>query len=389
MTAAVADVNTKSSRDFLEVELQLAASQTVYKGTMVCRNASGYGVPAADTAGLKLAGVSKGSKRHGLSTVVSASSGSYYVDLDRTGCFRFAASGLAITDIGKKVYVADDKTIQIAPTYVFAGYLVGIDTASWGWVDISEATHIADSAEDDQNIEFVGVAATKSVVANTLVCLDADGYLVPAADATAVSFWGQALEAGNNSAGLDGAISVAVQREGLMTVIAAGLAVTDAGKEVWHSATSNTVTVTPGTILCGILNRYISSTSCEIAYKRLAIVGSRADRQFQIHFSANGATLNGTKAFEDREFPRRYLCLAMFIDAETAPGGSAVLTATLTDGTTSFAATITASATHGELKTAQVLTTATMRADFDTDLDLGDTGTTTADVKGVIICEAL
>jgi hypothetical protein len=389
MTAAAADTNTKYMPEGQEIELRLAASKTIYSGTMVCRNASGLAVPAADTAGLKLAGVSKGDKRNGTATIVSGSSTPYfYAAIKRKGCFRFAASGLAITDIGKKVYVSDDKTITTTPTNVFAGYLMDIDTASWGWVDIGEATHLELGAEDDANIEMVGVAASKTIVVNTLVCLDADGYLVAAADATAVSFWGLALEGGVN-AGADGAIDVAVQREGLATVIAAGLAVTDAGKEVWHSATSNTVTVTPGTILCGILNRYISAISCEIKFVRLPIVGQRANRQFQMPFSVNGATLNNTKGFEDRELPRRYICLSMFLDAETAPGGTDVLTATLSDGTTTFVATITGSATHGELKTAQVLTTATMKAATDTDVTLTDTSTTTADVKGVIICEAL
>jgi len=390
MTAAAADTNTKYMPEGQEIELRLAASQTIYSGTMVCRNASGLAVPAADTAGLKLAGVSQGDKRNGTSTIVSGSSTPYfYVAVKRKGCFRFAASGLAITDIGKKVYVSDDKTITTTPTNVFAGYLLDIDTASWGWVDIAEATHIEGGAEDDANIEMVGVAATKTIVANTLVCLDADGYLVPAADATAVSFWGLALEGGNNSAGLDGAIDVAVQREGLATMIAAGLAVTDAGKEVWHSATSNTVTVTPGTILCGILNRYISATSCEIKFVRLPIVGQRANRQFLITGQKAGATLNGKACFADREFPRRYLVLAGFLDVDTAPGGSDHLEATLTDATTTFQVAVTASATHGELKTPQVLTTATMKANFDTDVTLADSSTTTAGVNVCFICEAL
>jgi hypothetical protein len=210
--------------------------------------------------------------------------------------------------------------VQLAQTLVPAGYLVDIDTASWAWVDISEATHNPDADEDAANIELVPIGTT-TIVVGTLVALDATGYLVPAADATAVSFWGVAAE-GKVNAGAPGAVSCLVQREGLATLIGAGLAVTDKGKEVWHSATSNTITVTPGTILVGILNRYISATSCEVKFTRLPIVGQRANRQFLIPFQKAGATLNGKAAFADREFPRRYLCLAMFIDVDTAQGNA-------------------------------------------------------------------
>jgi hypothetical protein len=388
MTAAAADINTKKGFEFLEIEVQLAASQTIYKGTMVVRDAAGKARPGSDTAGYKLAGVSKGSKRDGVSTQTSGASDTKYVDLDRKGAYRFAATGLAITDIGKKVYLADDKTIQTTPTNVFAGYLVGIDTASWGWVDIEEACHDADVEQALGDVELVGVAANKAVTVGQ-VCLDADGFLVDSDDATAVSFWGFALEAGDNTGGSDGDISVAVRRSGTEDQAAVGLADADVGKEVWQATDNATVTITPGTKLVGHISVVKSATLCTVAYKRMPIVGQRTDRQFTIPFSHTGATLNGKSAFTDNQYKRRYIPLSMQFDVETSPGGTDTLTCTLTDGTTTFAAAATEPAVHGELHTPMVPATETMKADFDTDLTLTDTGSTTANVKGEIVCEAL
>lgn len=512
MTAASDDVNTVDAGIYKKVELQLAASQTIYQGTMVCRNASGKAVPAADTAGLKLAGVSQGDERTGVSTQTSAATGTYYVQVYRSGVYKFAASGLAITDIGKRVYVSDDKTITKTPTNVFAGYLVGIDGASWGFVDIGEATHNddADAADEsfidlpvaasttivvdthvatddggylvpandasavkyagvaregvanagadgavncmvqqdgvvlctaasllpidvlkpvfvntaaaltktstDQSLfagivlkyvsatsayvdigagvsgkcpdtVFVGIAASKTVTAGEGVCLDADGYLVAMDDSTAISFWGICQNTVAN-AGADGTVGAWVRRAGIVELTSSSLAAADVGKECWQATDGVTVTKTPGNILVGIIDEVISATVAVVRYKPMPIVGQRADRQFTIPFAHTGSSLNGKSAFTDRQHPKRYICLQMQFDVETSPGGTDALTCTLTDGTTTFAATATEPAVHGELLTPQVPTTATMLT-TDTDLTLTDTGTTTANVKGEVLCEAL
>lgn len=244
------------------------------------------------------------------------------------------------------------------------------------------------SLDQDGHVEEVGVAATKTITAGNQVCLDTDGYLVASNDATAVSFWGFALDTVDNSGGLDGALNCSVRRWGIATQVSAGLAATDVGKEVWQVTNAGTVTTTPGNILVGIIDTVISAISCVVSYKAMPIVGQRTDRRFVIGFGQSGATLNGASAFTDREFPRKYLPLSMYIDAEAAPGGADVLTATLTDATNTYVATITAAAVHGENKVPAVLAAA-MKANFDTDLTLADTGTTTADVRGEILCEAL
>ena len=389
MTALTADRNTKMGYEYLEVEVQLAASQDIYYGGMVCRNSAGKAVPAADTATLVMAGVSMGDKRNGTSTVTSGASDTLYVSLRRRGCFKFAIAAVAITDIGKKCYVADDQTVQLAPSNVEAGFIVGLESATEAWVEINAAQFMGDEDAEDKSIEFVGVAAGKAIVADEGVCLDADGYAVAMDDVTAVSYWGHSMEAADNGAGADGDIDVALQRAGEITYIASSLAAADLGKEVWQATDGETVTKTPGTKLVGVISEVISALSCKVKIVPMAIVGQRTDRQFDIHFSYVGATLNTTKAFENREFARRYICLEGYCDLSAAPGGAVTLSCDLNDGTTTFSVPVVTSATHGENKTAQVPTTATMKAATDTDMTFADAGATSEDPKGVIHCEAL
>jgi len=245
------------------------------------------------------------------------------------------------------------------------------------------------SLDQDGHVVEVGVAATKSTTAGQMVCLDADGYLVDAGDATAVSFWGLALDTVDNSTGADGDLDCSVRRWGIAELTGAGLAATDVGKECWVGADSATITTTPGDILVGVIDSIASATEPTVRYKPLPLVGERTDRQFEIPFAFVGAVgAVGVAAFEDMEFPRNYKVLSGFADAQTAPGSIYVCTVALTDGTTSFEVTITGTATHGENKTAG---TTAMLAATDTDVTLvdDDASGATADVKGCFLCEAL
>ncbi len=44
-------------REGIEVEYPVAANTKIYAGSLVCVNAAGYAVPAADTSGYRFAGV--------------------------------------------------------------------------------------------------------------------------------------------------------------------------------------------------------------------------------------------------------------------------------------------------------------------------------------------
>lgn len=106
--------NLTASRDDLRKDDVLEAYQvktatTIYKGALVAVDATGYAVPAVGTA-VRVVGVA-------YETIVNAgASGALSVRVWRTGTFQFNASGMAVTNIGAKVYVTDDNTVQLSPT---------------------------------------------------------------------------------------------------------------------------------------------------------------------------------------------------------------------------------------------------------------------------------
>jgi hypothetical protein len=103
---------------------------TIYKGGMVCINPStGYAVPAADTANYRCVGVAEEQVAAG-----SAASGTYNVRV-RTGIFLLDATSIAITDVGKMMYVKDDQTFDDTSTNgIAAGILVQYVSATSGWI---------------------------------------------------------------------------------------------------------------------------------------------------------------------------------------------------------------------------------------------------------------
>jgi hypothetical protein len=103
---------------------------TIYKGGMVCIDpANGFARPAADTANYRCVGVAEEQVAAG-----AAASGTYKVRV-RTGIFLFAATNIAITDVGKAMYVRDDQTFDDTSTNgVFAGILVEFVSANAGWI---------------------------------------------------------------------------------------------------------------------------------------------------------------------------------------------------------------------------------------------------------------
>jgi len=73
----------------------------------------------------------------------------------------------------------------------------------------------------DRNTEYslgdllaIPVAAGERIFAGALVCTDADGYAVPAADTAGLTFEGVATAQADNRNGADGDLSVVVRRRG-------------------------------------------------------------------------------------------------------------------------------------------------------------------------------
>ena len=108
---------------------------TIYKGSLVCIDATGYVVPAADTADYRVVGVAD-------ETVVSPSTdadGDKKIRIRSGEIYDFAATAITQAMLGDRVYVADDQTFEAASDAandVLVGTLVEFITATRGKIFI-------------------------------------------------------------------------------------------------------------------------------------------------------------------------------------------------------------------------------------------------------------
>jgi len=113
------------------VSLPVAAATTIWQGSLVARDGSGYAVPGAATAGLL------GIGRAAITVKNSGAAGDERCEIAR-GIFRFANStgtgALGAADIGATCYMADDQTVSKTGTAV-AGKVFDVD-AQGVWVDM-------------------------------------------------------------------------------------------------------------------------------------------------------------------------------------------------------------------------------------------------------------
>jgi len=122
-------------RDGIEIDFPVAGSTKIYAGSLVCANATGYAVPAADTAGLKFAGVALEQADN-----TGGANGAKTVRLRRTGVFEFDAASITQAMVGTAMYIVDDHTMDDAsgPTNdIRIGVLVKYVADTIGWVDIT------------------------------------------------------------------------------------------------------------------------------------------------------------------------------------------------------------------------------------------------------------
>lgn len=123
----------------------VAAGAKIYAGAMVCLNANGYAVPAADQAGLRFVGVAREYVDN-----IGGANGAKLVLVWREGCFDFAASGMSAADVGKPVFVVDDQTVALATTNgVGCGIITEVESATKVWVDIAEANRRTAQAQSN------------------------------------------------------------------------------------------------------------------------------------------------------------------------------------------------------------------------------------------------
>jgi hypothetical protein len=119
-------------REGIEVEYPVAANTKIYAGSLVCVNAAGYAVPAADTSGYRFAGVAL--------EQVDNSDGGKIVRVRRAGVFEFDAVSISQDMVGRPMFASDDHTFDDAagPTNdIKVGLLVKYVSATKGWIDIA------------------------------------------------------------------------------------------------------------------------------------------------------------------------------------------------------------------------------------------------------------
>ena len=110
-----------------------AGVDILYRGGLAV-DSSGYAVAAADTASAKFLGVIYEKVDNS-----AGSAGDKNVRIWRKGIFKFAATGMAITDIGKRVYVSDDQTVTLVPGNVWCGTIVEFESSTAVFVQIDQA----------------------------------------------------------------------------------------------------------------------------------------------------------------------------------------------------------------------------------------------------------
>ena len=106
MTALAADKQVET-RDAGVKAYLMASNTTIYKGGLVCLNASGLAVPAADTSGFTCVGVA-------FEGMVNPSGGDKKVRVVSGRHFKLTGTGMAQSSVGQVAYVLDDGTVALA-----------------------------------------------------------------------------------------------------------------------------------------------------------------------------------------------------------------------------------------------------------------------------------
>jgi hypothetical protein len=122
-------------REGIEVEYSVAANTKIFAGSLVCVNAAGYAVPAADTSGFQFAGVAMEQVDNS-----GGSDGAQIIRLRRAGVFEFDAISIAQAMVGTEMEAMDDHTFDDAvgtTNHVKVGRLVKYVSGTKGWIDIA------------------------------------------------------------------------------------------------------------------------------------------------------------------------------------------------------------------------------------------------------------
>jgi hypothetical protein len=122
-------------REGIEVEYPVATNTKIYAGSLVCVNAGGYAVPAADTTSYRFAGVAMEQVDNS-----AGADGGQLVRLRRTGVFEFDAVSITQAMVGADMFAVDDHSFDDtagATNHIKVGSLAKYVSATKGWIDIA------------------------------------------------------------------------------------------------------------------------------------------------------------------------------------------------------------------------------------------------------------
>jgi hypothetical protein len=133
--SAPSDIGIKEG---VEVRMKMAAVKIYQGGAVGIVSGVGYATPMViATSGMTFAGVAEETVDNS-----TGSAGDKWIRVRRHGLVGFTGSGLAVANIGNKVYFvsgSDDNTVSATASAVFAGYLSAFDQNSVAWVSIDAA----------------------------------------------------------------------------------------------------------------------------------------------------------------------------------------------------------------------------------------------------------
>jgi hypothetical protein len=132
MAACSADRKT-TYREGLELEFPVKGATCIFGGSMVAVDSTGYAIPAANAAGLKLVGIAMEQADNR-----SGANGSLSIRVRTVGAFKFSATSITQANIGADMYVVDDQTFDdVDPGQgIKCGKLVKYVSATEGWIKI-------------------------------------------------------------------------------------------------------------------------------------------------------------------------------------------------------------------------------------------------------------
>ena len=162
MTALSADTVRSRKNDGLKSFLM--GTDILYKGAMVTVGVDGLAVAGQATVGHKFVGVSVEKVDD------SAGAGTKWCRVFTRGLFKFTATSIAQTMVGKMMYLQDDNTIDDVPATVSipCGILVEYVSGTIGWVDIEPAVSEAPAQ----------VREVETITANRTLTVDESGLVV-------------------------------------------------------------------------------------------------------------------------------------------------------------------------------------------------------------------